>query len=118
MAKHTLTLKARIKQRIMKPMEIIIAALILLSVLSFAIETLPNKGYLLTNILAWADSIFLVVFSAEYLLRIWLADKKNRLSFQLLRRRRFNLYLAVLFRHANGAGKSASSAFVPFAAYL
>lgn len=77
MAKYLKALKTQIQQHIMQPLEVIIAALIVLSVLSFAVETLPNKGPLLKNLLHFADMVFLVVFSAEYLLRIWLADKKS-----------------------------------------
>src|SRR5690554_3792813 len=77
MAKRIATLKAYIQHHAMNSFELFIAALIVLSVLLFAVETLPNKGPLLMQMLAWADSVFLVVFSTEYLLRIWLAHKKT-----------------------------------------
>lgn len=77
MAKRIATLKAYIQHHAMNSFELFIAALIVLSVLLFAVETLPNKGPLLMQMLAWADSVFLVVFSTEYLLRIWLEHKKT-----------------------------------------
>ena len=81
MATHMDALKAHIQQHYLKPLEIIIAALILLSVFSFAIETLPNKGPLLQKIIDWGDTLFLIVFSAEYLFRIWIAEKKRSYIF-------------------------------------
>lgn len=44
MAKHLVALKAHIQLKLMTPMETIIAVLILFSVFSFAVETLPNKS--------------------------------------------------------------------------
>lgn len=77
MAKHLVALKAHIQLKLMTPLETIIAVLILFSVFSFAVETLPNKSAGLQTLLGWADTFFLIVFSAEYLLRIWLAEKKT-----------------------------------------
>ena len=70
MAKRSAALKAHIQLHIMKPLESIIAVLILLSVFSFAIETLPNKSELLQTMLGWADIFFQVVFTAEYIFRV------------------------------------------------
>lgn len=81
MAKQSVALKAHIQQHLMKPLETTIAVLILLSVFSFAIETLPNKSAGLQMLLGWADSLFLVVFSVEYVFRVWLEEKKRNYVF-------------------------------------
>lgn len=81
MAKRSVALKSYIQQHIMKPLETTIAVLILLSVFSFAIETLPNKSELLQTMLDWADIFFLVVFTVEYLFRVWLEEKKRNYVF-------------------------------------
>jgi len=58
-----------------------IQVLIVLSLLSFSIETLPDLSARSRLILSWIEIGTVVVFSIEYVLRIFLADKKLRFIF-------------------------------------
>lgn len=70
-------LKQLFNQHVLKPFEILISAMIILSVLAFALSTLPEKSHDLWNVLHLVDTIFLTIFTCEYILRIWLADNKR-----------------------------------------
>ena len=70
-------IKHLFNQHVLKPFEIVIAAMIVLSVLAFALSTLPEKSHDLWTVLRIADNLFLGIFTLEYALRIWLAEKKR-----------------------------------------
>lgn len=57
----------------------VIQVLILFSLSAYAIETLPNNSPFVKRILYWVETVSLVVFSIEYLLRIFIA--KNPLKY-------------------------------------
>lgn len=64
-----------------KRFDYFIQALILLSMLAFAIETLSNNSQGLTNILETFEVVSSVIFSLEYLLRIYVAKKPLKYIF-------------------------------------
>jgi len=51
-----------------------VQGLILLSLVTFAIETLPNLTETLREWLNWIEVATVLVFTAEYVLRLWVAD--------------------------------------------
>ena len=53
--------------------------LILLSIISFTIETLPNNSKFTITLLKYVDLICIIIFSIEYLLRIYVA--KNPIKY-------------------------------------
>lgn len=58
-----------------------IQALILLSLVTFSVETLPNLKPQTQTILRFIEIFCVVVFTIEYLLRIYVADSKPRFIF-------------------------------------
>lgn len=50
--------------------------LIVLSLVGFAVETLPNVPGWLLPILRVGEVVIVLLFTAEYLLRLWVADRK------------------------------------------
>jgi voltage-gated potassium channel len=58
-----------------------IQALILLSVITFSVETLPNLQPQTRSILRTIEIFCVVVFTIEYILRIYVADSKPRFIF-------------------------------------
>lgn len=64
-----------------KTFDLSIQAIIVLSLISFSIETLPNLPAHVVEIL-WAFEVFSVgVFSVEYVLRVWVAKPKRAYIF-------------------------------------
>lgn len=61
--------------------DLFIQFLIILSLLSFSIETLPNISKGLQNILKISEYIIVAIFSIEYILRIIYSEKKLRFIF-------------------------------------
>ena len=55
--------------------------LILLSLTAYAIETLPNLSPTVYSILFWVETICLIIFVIEYLLRIYTAEKPLKYIF-------------------------------------
>lgn len=55
--------------------------LILVSVISFSIETLPSLTEKSRTILRWIEIVTVAIFSVEYLLRLFVADNKLRFVF-------------------------------------
>ncbi len=55
--------------------------LIILSLVAFSIETLPNNSDFLNEILRFIEVFCVVIFSIEYLFRIYVADKPFRYIF-------------------------------------
>lgn len=64
-----------------KAFAIIIQFLILLSIISFTIETIPDITQGWRDTLYYLEVISVVVFSIEYILRLIVADSKNRFMF-------------------------------------
>ena len=58
-----------------------IQTLIILSLIAFSIETLPNNPPPLQKALSLFEGICVIIFSVEYLLRIWVARKPFRYIF-------------------------------------
>ena len=56
--------------------DIFVQALILISIISFSLETLPNLDAGTRKLLGIIETIIVVIFRVEYLLRIYVADKK------------------------------------------
>jgi len=52
-----------------------IQGLILLSVLTFSISTLPDLGQSEIRILRWIEILTVLIFTGEYLLRVWVAER-------------------------------------------
>ena len=61
--------------------DITIQALIVISAVSFAVETLPDLSANTLLTLQIAESMIVVVFTVEYLLRLFLSEKKLRFIF-------------------------------------
>ena len=59
----------------------LIQGLILLSLVAFSIETLPDNSARVQLILYWIEVVCVVIFTIEYLLRIYVAEKKWRYIF-------------------------------------
>jgi len=58
-----------------------IQALIVLSLIEFAIETLPNLSETTRQYLAIAEMVVVLIFTIEYCLRVYVADNKLRYIF-------------------------------------
>jgi voltage-gated potassium channel len=61
--------------------DIFIQVLIVLSICTFSVETLPNISDSLRDILYWFEVFCVIVFSIEYVLRIYFSPKKLRYIF-------------------------------------
>ncbi|MDH3650341.1 MAG: ion transporter [Saprospiraceae bacterium] len=61
--------------------DLIIQALIVLSLISFSVETLPNLGQQVRSWLSIVEIVTVVIFTVEYLLRIFVADRKFEFIF-------------------------------------
>lgn len=61
--------------------DLIIQFFIILSLLSFSIETLPNIDGRSKEFLNEFELISIIVFTIEYLLRLWVSDKKLKFIF-------------------------------------
>lgn len=59
--------------------DIVVQALIVISVIDFSLETLPTLSDSTRATLAWIEAVIVSVFVVEYLVRIWVAD--DRLAF-------------------------------------
>ena len=58
-----------------------IQALILLSIVTFSIETIPNLKHQTVTVLYAIEVFCVIIFTIEYLLRIYVADSKPRFIF-------------------------------------
>ena len=61
-----------------------IQALILLSLITFSVETLPDLSPQTRKILTWIEYFTVIVFTIEYLLRIMLVKKKLKFIFSFM----------------------------------
>ena len=64
-----------------KVFDLFIQALIILSLVSFSIETLPDLSENAKRLLKITETITVIIFSIEYLLRLFVADKKLKFVF-------------------------------------
>ena len=64
-----------------KAFDLFIQFLIVVSLVSFSIETLPNLGKNTKWILNTTEVIIVAIFTLEYLLRLFVADKKLKFVF-------------------------------------
>lgn len=58
--------------------DISIQVIIILSLISFSIETLPNSNDSLRQILNSFEIVSVIIFTIEYLLRLWVSEKRVR----------------------------------------
>ena len=61
--------------------EIFIQVLILVSLASLTVETLPNISVIQKNFLSYVDNIIVFIFIIEYILRVWVSEKKRKFVF-------------------------------------
>jgi voltage-gated potassium channel len=61
--------------------DLVIQALIVVSLVSFSIETLPTLSPRWRDFLQVTEVVLVAVFTLEYLLRLWVADRKARFVF-------------------------------------
>ena len=87
-ANHPIMTKTRLRSIIednstplRRMFDYLIQGLILLSLVAFSIETLPDNSALVQLILYWIEVVCVVIFTIEYLLRIYVAEKKWRYIF-------------------------------------
>ncbi len=64
-----------------KIFDIFIQSLIVLSLISFSIDTLPDLSENIKRLLKITEAIVVVIFTVEYLLRLFIADKKLQFVF-------------------------------------
>ena len=61
--------------------ELAIQLLVVVSLLTFTLETLPSLANQYADAFAWIELIVIALFTAEYLIRLWVAPKKLRFVF-------------------------------------
>lgn len=61
--------------------DMLIQALIVLSLITFSIETLPGLSEIASSFLFYIEAITVIVFTIEYLLRIWVATNPLKYIF-------------------------------------
>jgi len=59
--------------------DVCVQILVLVSVVTFTVETLPDLSVLQRNLLATIETVLILIFTVEYLVRVWVA--KARLQF-------------------------------------
>ncbi|MDR4500702.1 MAG: ion transporter [Nitrospirales bacterium] len=57
--------------------DLLVQFLIVVSIVTFSIETLPNLGKNTRELLSALETLIVAIFTAEYFLRIYVADKKR-----------------------------------------
>ena len=67
-----------------KYFDLLIQLLIILSLISFSVETIPNLSGKTILYLYYFELFTIIVFSVEYLLRLYVADKKLKYIFSLI----------------------------------
>lgn len=78
-----MTVKQRIKRFVEKDdttagkvFDYTIQVLIIFSLITFSVETLPDLSPWAQDLLRAVEAVTVVIFTAEYLLRLWVADRK------------------------------------------
>jgi len=61
--------------------DLFIQALIVISLITFSVETLPDLSVGARHFLGWIEVIVVVVFTIEYILRLYVADHKLKFIF-------------------------------------
>lgn len=64
-----------------KYFDVFILSLIIISILSFSVETLPDIPQQLSSFLNYLEIISILIFTVEYLLRVYVADSKLKFIF-------------------------------------
>lgn len=64
-----------------KTFDLVIQALIILSLFTFSVETLPDLSPAARTILGWTEAIVVILFTIEYALRVYVADRKTAYIF-------------------------------------
>ena len=64
-----------------KTFDLIVQAMIVVSIISFSVETLPNLSEALKKNLRLIEIISVSIFTIEYLLRLWVAEIKKKFIF-------------------------------------
>lgn len=60
-----------------RPFDLTIQFLIVVSVITFSIETIPNVSESTTQILSIAETFIVSIFTLEYILRVYVVDRKR-----------------------------------------
>ena len=58
--------------------DVVIQVLILISLVSFSLETLPDQSEGMRLVLKWIETVTVLLFTLEYLLRVAVSDEKTR----------------------------------------
>jgi voltage-gated potassium channel len=69
------------KSSVIQRFEIIIQVVIVITIISFAFETLPNLSENERSLLSWIERVSIAIFVVEYLLRFWYAQSRIRFIF-------------------------------------
>lgn len=64
-----------------KAFDIVIQILIVISIVTFSIETLPDLSAEIIRFLSIAETTIVIIFTIEYILRIYIADKASKYIF-------------------------------------
>jgi len=67
-----------------KTFEIVVQILIIVSMITFALETLPQLSEAHRSLLHYAEIVIVAFFTAEYVLRLWAAKQKLRHVFSFM----------------------------------
>lgn len=83
-----MSFKERLKSMIENPhsrsgriFALTVQSLIAISILTFATETLPDNSPAATTALRWIEHIIIILFSIEYLMRLYVATSRVRFAF-------------------------------------
>lgn len=71
---HIITPKDKENAKASKRFDILIISLIVLSIISIIIESFDIKNQFMIDLLSYSEIIIVVIFSLEYLCRLWTAD--------------------------------------------
>ena len=61
--------------------DLTVQAVILVSLVAFSLETLPDLSPASRSALGWIERVSIFLFTVEYLLRVWVAESKRRYIF-------------------------------------
>lgn len=61
--------------------DLTVQVVILVSLVSFSLETLPDLSPATHRILQWVERVSMLLFTLEYVLRVWVAEPKRRYIF-------------------------------------
>jgi voltage-gated potassium channel len=78
---HVKTIVEQNDTKLGRAFDIVIQFMIVASIVVFSFETLPNLTFYQRDILQALEYIFVLIFTLEYILRIYVADKKTNYMF-------------------------------------